>query len=341
MDHPLELNTSQNASETQSKSLRLSHSLRHSLRHSLSLSEDKNSTKETSQMRHSAQTTQSCQKKLLSVSETESAEKTPTEASSGAEKTSSATQKLQLIALDLDLPDKEPPADCEEEQIFSIQVPVKKAQLKHFTGAPVRFLPRRQTGFKCEKFTPLIGSDKVASTKPYLIAALLPNLAVLDLNHRLQFDELTRFYASKQDYLQNVVLPFGGPPCDGRPSLRLLNWTVTILAQLRSLTYYVDAQKRVFDTREECESGGAEPFVKIELGNSYLQAIAPPSSKVDFDPCRRHARILFPVAFRPEPIETTLGQLNFFRWVHRIALLQWVEPRKAELKKYISDENGI
>jgi hypothetical protein len=286
-------------------------------------------------MRYSAQstqTTQSFQKKLLSVSETESAEKTPTG------QTSPATQKLQLIALDLDLPDKEPPADCEEEQSFSIHVPVKKAQLKHFTGAPVRFLPRRQTGFKCDKFTPLIGSDKVASpAKPYLTAALLPSLAVLDLNHRLQFDELTRFFATKQDFLQNVVLPFGGPPCDGRPSLRLLNWTVTILAQLRSLTYFVDAQKRVFDTREECETGGVEPFVKIELGNSYLQAIAPPSSKVDFDPCRRHARILFPVAFRPEPIETTLGQLNFFRWVHRIALLQWVDPRKAELKKYMTE----
>jgi len=309
------LDTSQNASETQSKSQSFSVST------------------ETSQIQHGTKTTQntqSFQKKPLS--ETTSAETTPTG------QTSPATQKLQLIALELDLPDKEPPADCEEEQSFSIHVPVKKAQLKHFTGTPVRFLPRRQTGFKCEKFTPLIGSDKVAITmKPYLTAALLPSLAVLDLNHRLQFDELTRFYASKQDYLQNVVLPFGGPPCDGRPSLRLLNWTVTILAQLRSLAYYVDAQKRVFDTREECETGGVEPFVKIELGNSYLQAIAPPSSKVDFDPCRRHARILFPVAFRPEPIETTLGQLNFFRWVHRIALLQWVEPRKAELKKYMTE----
>ena len=240
----------------------------------------------------------------------------------------------QTGALELDLPDKEPPADCEEEA-FPVHVPVKTVQVKHFTGAPVRFLPRRQTGFKCEKFTPLIGSDKVAS-KPYLVAALLPNLAVLDLNHRLQLDELTRFYAGKQGYLRDVVVPFGGPPCDGRPSLRLLNWTVTILAQLRSLTYYVDAEKKVFDTLEAC-GGAAGPCVKIELGNSYLQAIAPPSSKVDFDPCRRHARILFPVAFRPEPIETTLGQLNFFRWVHRIALLQWIEPRKAELKKYMTE----
>jgi hypothetical protein len=118
-------------------------------------------------------------------------------------------------------------------------------------------------------------------------------------------------------------------------SLRLINWTVTILAQLRSIVYFIDSEGNVHDT----EPSGK--FRKIELGNAYLKAISPPLCKVDFDPCKRHARILFPVKFQEEPLNTTLGQLNFFRWVNRICLLKWMVPRTAELASNMAEYKKI
>lgn len=237
----------------------------------------------------------------------------------------------QLDESKMEIPDKEPPPDLICKQPF--KCPEVK-QVKHFVGKPLQFLPRRQTAFQRDGFTAKIGGEKRPPARSYLSASLVVTPKELDMNHKLQLEELERYYENKQDFLRDVVLPFG---TDSQPlgmsgiSLRLINWTVTILAQLRSIVYYVDAEGQV------SEDEPPTPHRKVELGNAYLQAISPPLCKVDFDPCKRHARILFPVKFRDEPLNTTLGQLNFFRWVNRIGLLKWMVPRTAELAQCMAE----
>jgi len=231
----------------------------------------------------------------------------------------------------MELPDREPPPDL--GKLEPVKVDEKPVRINHFVGAPVNCLPRRQTAFRCEGFSTTIGEPKKNPQKAYLSSKAIIEHKDLDLNHTLQLQELTKYYADKMSFLENVVVPFGKDlePVGMRGiSLRLINWTVTILAQMRSIVYYVDADGELHDN----DPGGL--CRRVDIGNSYLQTIAPPLCKVDFDPCRRHARIKFPVTFQAEPIITTLGQLNFFRWANRICLLKWMQPRTAELEQHMA-----
>lgn len=231
----------------------------------------------------------------------------------------------------MELPDKEPPPDL--GKLVSDQPEPKAARIKHFVGTPINCLPRRQTAFRCEGFSTTIGEPKKIPHKAYLSSKIIIAPEDLDLNHKLQLQELTKYYETRQDFLRDVVLPFGQdlePVGMPGTSLRLINWTVTILAQMRSIVYFIDANGELHAQ----DPGGVSR--RVDIGNSYLQTIAPPLCKVDFDPCRRHARIRFPVKFQAEPMITTLGQLNFFRWANRICLLKWMQPRTAELEQHMA-----
>jgi hypothetical protein len=57
-------------------------------------------------------------------------------------------------------------------------------------------------------------------------------------------------------------------------------------------------------------------------------------TKLYFDPFRRHNRISFVVQTAPHmAIETTLGQLNFFRWAIQNHILDYVQSHLTEIEE--------
>jgi hypothetical protein len=111
---------------------------------------------------------------------------------------------------------------------------------------------------------------------------------------------LQRFYNSTTD-LTNLISILKG---EGDLSLRLIDWFVTNYAKKHHVTYPLNGQE----------------FVVYLNYKSQLKAF----SKKLFDPFCRRERILFQCGTNHEPFETTVGQLNFFRWAYEKDILSYV-----------------
>lgn len=133
----------------------------------------------------------------------------------------------------------------------------------------------------------------------------------------LLFNSLNKFYNKEDNFeiFQNLT--------EGKDkqiiSLRLLDYLCTKYCKTNTIIYELPNNKG-----------------KINLYNSYKNQLKA-YSKLQFDPFRRHNRI----TFKKDKLEyeTTIAQLNFFKWVIEIRLIEWlVKNEKANL---ISIENNM
>jgi hypothetical protein len=125
----------------------------------------------------------------------------------------------------------------------------------------------------------------------------------------LLLSSLYNFYSKNEEYkyiLKDII--------DGKHdlSLRMIDWLVTIYAKNNNIIYWIS-----LDTNDIYDSLPNENINKFKKINLYLDYRAQLKSfkKINFDSFRRHDRITFII--EPEKhlsIETTLGQLNFFKW---------------------------
>lgn len=95
-------------------------------------------------------------------------------------------------------------------------------------------------------------------------------------------------------------------------SLRLIDWFVTNYAKTHNVVIH-------------------SPIASLPL-NVYRQyrMQLKAYSKQQFDPFRRRDRILF--HYGSQKIETTVGQLNFFRWMIENRILEYVEEHVDEIE---------
>ena len=132
----------------------------------------------------------------------------------------------------------------------------------------------------------------------------------------------------KQD--QDVVLMlsikrFYGQPDNIRPvvaiirktsdvSLRLIDWFITSYAKRHNaISVRGDAQYNIY--------------------NSYRSALRS-FSKQRFDPFRRHQRIKFVYGEGgDEAIETTIAQLNFFKWAIETGVLDYIRAHRSQIEQ--------
>ena len=119
---------------------------------------------------------------------------------------------------------------------------------------------------------------------------------------------LQRFYSSRPD-LHSLVPILKG---EGDISLRLIDWFVTNYAKKHHVSYVLNGQE----------------FIVYLNYKSQLKAF----SKKLFDPFCRRERILFQCGDL-EPFETTVGQLNFFRWAFEKDVLGYVRNNLADIVK--------
>jgi hypothetical protein len=125
----------------------------------------------------------------------------------------------------------------------------------------------------------------------------------------LLIGSLQRFY-NTHDNLSNLISILKG---EGDLSLRLIDWFVTNYAKKHHVTYALNGQE----------------FVVYLNYKSQLKAF----SKKLFDPFCRRERILFQCGINHESFETTVGQLNFFRWAYEKDILSYIREHLQDILK--------
>jgi len=157
--------------------------------------------------------------------------------------------------------------------------------------------------------------------------------------HNLLLTSLTTYYKNNPNIRFNLKQIIQG---ESLLSLRVIDWFVTHYARVNQVIYWIDISKNVY--YEKYPDNG-KPNPNIRKFHLYMEYRAQLQSytKLFFDPFRRHERITFILENTPlDSIETTVGQLNFFRWVFQnhivsyvLANLQQIENAMATYQKQI------
>ena len=106
---------------------------------------------------------------------------------------------------------------------------------------------------------------------------------------------------------------------ESRISLRIIDWFATNYAK----KYYT-----VYDVNE----------VRFKVYNDYKLKLKA-YSKIRFDPFCRWDRIRFPYK-DGKSIETTIGQLNFFKWAIENKVIQYIEENYQEIEQDMNSRNS-
>jgi hypothetical protein len=117
-------------------------------------------------------------------------------------------------------------------------------------------------------------------------------------------------------------------------SLRIIDWFVTNYAKKNFTVYSIPAKNKcstVINGEENTERFKVFHNYKLEL-KAY--------SKVRFDPFSRRERITIPYKDNT-CLQTTIGQLNFFKWAIENQLLEYIEKNYDEIEVDMNARNSI
>lgn len=123
-------------------------------------------------------------------------------------------------------------------------------------------------------------------------------------------------------------------------SLRLIDWLVTHYSKSYSVLYWIHKNTdEIFETYP-VHIDDSKNVRKINLYLDY-RAQLKSFAKVNFDSFRRHNRISFFIDYDAnEYIETTIGQLNFFRWAFNNNVLEYALKNYDKIYQHMIDNNS-
>lgn len=124
-------------------------------------------------------------------------------------------------------------------------------------------------------------------------------------NHDVLMISIRKFYGKPENIAHIVSIVNGTSDA----SLRMIEWFITNYAKRNDVIL---------------SKGGDQ----INVYHSYRSALRT-FSKEQFDPFRRHDRIRF--YYGDESLETTVGQLNFFKWAIETGVLDYIRANKAHM----------
>jgi uncharacterized protein YlbG (UPF0298 family) len=117
-------------------------------------------------------------------------------------------------------------------------------------------------------------------------------------------------------------------------SLRIIDWFVTNYAKEYLTVYSIPAKNNcgtVFNGETDRERFSVFKSYRLEL-KAY--------GKVRFDPFCRRDRIVIPYSDEVN-IETTIGQLNFFKWTIENQILEYIEANYKAIESDMNTRNSI
>ena len=148
--------------------------------------------------------------------------------------------------------------------------------------------------------------------------------------NELLLTNLLEFY-KKEDHMDRLMQIING---ESKVSLRIIDWFVTNFAKKNFTVYSIPAKNRcstVINGEENMERFKVFHHYKLEL-KAY--------SKVRFDPFSRRERIMIPYT-NDTSLQTTIGQLNFFKWAIENQVLEYIENNYDEIELDMNSRNSI
>jgi hypothetical protein len=148
--------------------------------------------------------------------------------------------------------------------------------------------------------------------------------------NELLLTNLLDFY-KKDDNMERLMKIING---ESSISLRIIDWFVTNFAKKNFTVYSIPAKNRcstVINGEENMERFKVFHNYKLEL-KAY--------SKVRFDPFSRRERIMIPYT-NDTSLQTTIGQLNFFKWAIENQVLEYIENNYDEIEADMNSRNSI
>ena len=132
----------------------------------------------------------------------------------------------------------------------------------------------------------------------------------------LLLKNLKEFY-SKNDRIDMMLRVING---DSKISLRIVDWFVTNYAKEKYIVYELANEKRI------------KVYDRYKLN---LRAY----SKKRFDPFCRWDRITIPYK-EDTHIQTTIGQLNFFKWAIENKIIEYIDENYESIEKDMNSRNS-
>jgi len=153
-----------------------------------------------------------------------------------------------------------------------------------------------------------------------------------DSGKDLLLSSLYSFYENNEKYkaiLKTII--------DGKHvlSLRMIDWLVTRYAKNNNIIYWInDIDNNIYYNLPDNYSN--EKYRKITLYLDY-RAQLKSFKKFNFDAFRRHDRISFMINSEKEQyIETTIGQLNFFKWAFNNKIINYAVDNQKSIYENMS-----
>jgi hypothetical protein len=140
----------------------------------------------------------------------------------------------------------------------------------------------------------------------------------MDSQNDLLLHKLMEFY-NKENNLDKMLKIING---ESRISLRIVDWFSTNYAKKNVTTY---------DT-ENC--------LRFKVYNDYKLKLKA-YSKRRFDPFCRWDRIKMPFGNKEYSIETTIGQLNFFKWAIENKIIKFIEENYSVIEQDMNLNNSV
>ena len=145
----------------------------------------------------------------------------------------------------------------------------------------------------------------------------------------LLLSSVNEFYKKNPEYMNKLVDIVEGK---SKVSLRIIDWLVTHYAKRNNIVYWINDKKK--EVYLEVDKDTVKTCRKFRLYEDYRVQLKS-FTKMYFDPFRRHNRITCDSA----DIETTIGQLNFFKWVFKNGVLTYIENNLEKVTKDMSTYN--
>lgn len=142
-------------------------------------------------------------------------------------------------------------------------------------------------------------------------------MAACTTQNTLLLDTLKRYYKAHPDNLDTMLQIING---ESSVSLRIVDWFATNYAKQKFTVYPLDDGSRF------------KVYVDYKL---KLRAY----SKKRFDPFCRWDRINIPYKDNTA-IQTTLGQLNFFKWALENDVIKYIQANYAEIERDMNHRNS-
>jgi hypothetical protein len=147
---------------------------------------------------------------------------------------------------------------------------------------------------------------------------------VANTQNHLLLQNLLKYYSNKE-YLQQMTRIING---ESKISLRSIDWFVTNYAK----KYFT-----VYDLTS-CDINGNTEIVRFKVYDEYKRKLKG-YSKRRFDPFCRWERISIPYDDENN-METTIGQLNFFKWAIDHHVLDYIHTHFDNIEKDMNQRNS-